>query len=191
VTTASAIAVLIGYDGTAASVDEDKRYAKTFAVSVADSNGFAVKGAVVTPEVSIPSYAKGMLQRKDDFTVIGSSRLECANEDLNKNDILDAGEDLNKDGEITPRQSLVTVTPTTGVTDTNGIAYFQVRYFKSHATWLKFKFTANVQVSTTEGTAMQEMWTGYIIGDEKLQSTPFVVSPWGATTTPGACSNLL
>lgn len=188
---ATAIAVSIGFDGTLASVDADKRYGKTFAVSVADANGFAVAGATVTPAVSIPSYYKGFFTRTADFSVTGYASKECANEDLNPNGVLDAGEDLNGDLELSPRQSLVTVSPISAVTDAAGVAFFEVRYFKNYATWMRYKFTANVAVNTTEGSAAQEQFTSYIIGDEKVQQTPFLVSPWGADVSASGCTNRL
>jgi hypothetical protein len=184
----AAIAVSVGFDGTLSSVDADKRYGKTFAVSVADANGFAVAGAVVTPEVSIPKYYKGFFTRTTDFSVTGYTSFECPNEDVNRNDILDAGEDLNFDGEISPRQSLVTVSPVSGVTNSAGVAFFEVRYFKNYATWMQYQFKANVAVNTTEGSASQLQFTQYIIGDEIVQQTPFLVSPWGGTSS---CANRL
>ena len=192
VPSSSAIAVSIGFDGTIASVDLDKRYGKTFAVSVADPNGFAVAGAVVTPEVSIPKYYKGFFTRTDDFSVTAIASFECPNEDINRNDVLDAGEDRNGDGEISPRQSLVTVTPTSGVTDANGIAFFEVRHFKSHAYWMHYRFTAKVAVNTTEGSAFQDVFrTGFIVGDDEVVNTPFLRSPWGADASAAGCTNRL
>lgn len=179
---ASAIAVSIGFDGTLASADSDLRYAKTFAVSVADQNGFAVAGATVTPSVSIPFFAKGFVDRVGTTTITASVILQavCPNEDVNQNDVLDPGEDTNGDGEISPRQSLVTVTPTSATTDANGVAFFQVRYFKSHAIWMQYRFTAQAKVNTTEGSAFQNQQTAFIIGDDVTASTPpFLFSPWG------------
>jgi hypothetical protein len=188
VTTASAIAISIGFDGTASSVDQDKRYAKTFVVAVADQNGFAVKGAVVTPEVSIPFFRKGFFERDADLKLTGYEFLECKSEDLNGDDELAAPEtDVNGDGELTPRQSLVTVTPTSAATDENGVAYFQVRYFKSHAGWLNYRFRANTSVQTTQGSASESLVTGFIAGDEEQVSAPFISSPFGIDIS--ACTN--
>lgn len=187
VTTASAIAISVGFDGTATSVDQDKRYGKTFAVSVANQQGFAVKGAVVTPQVVIPYFRKGFFVRNEDREIIGNNSLRCANEDVNGDNDLQLGEDTNGDGELTPRQSLMTVTPTSAVTDENGVAYFEVRYFKNYAGWLEYQFVANTAVQTTEGSTTVEAQTGYIIGDETEESAPFISSPFGVDVS--SCAN--
>lgn len=178
----SAIAVSIGFDGTLASADNDIRYAKTFAVSVTDQDGLPVAGADVTPTVSIPFYIKGFVNRVGTTTVTASviEQVFCPNEDVNLNDILDTGEDINGDGEISPRQALVSVTPAKATTDGNGVAFFQVRYFKSHAIWMQYRFSAQAKVSTTEGVASLNQRTSFIVGDDvALTAPPFARSPWG------------
>lgn len=178
-----AIAVSIGSNAALASVDQDQRYSRPLVVSVADQSGFPVAGARVTPSVSIPFFMKGSFNRTGTptVTVTRDQKATCPNEDVNQNDTLDPGEDVNGDGEISPRQSLVTVTPTSATTDANGVAFFQVSYFKSHATWMQYRFTAQAKVNTTEGFAVLNQATTFILGDDEAPGlVPFFTSPWGS-----------
>jgi hypothetical protein len=82
---------------------------------------------------------------------------DCLNEDTNFNGILDAGEDYNADGRLTPGN--VASVNATAPTNPSGIAQADVTYVKGFATWAAVNLTATITVS----------------GTEYIQSIPFVL----------------
>jgi hypothetical protein len=195
VTAASAVSVSIGTDGTInAEAVSALKYSKKFVVTVVDQLGRPVLGAVVTPHVEMAAYAKGWLDRDPtSFKVNNDYHVFCAAEDLNNNDVLDAGEDLNGDGILTPPRSTVAIVPTNGVytTDATGSVVFELQYAKNYATWIVPVLVATASVTGTEGTAKMEYFAGFAAGDDTTASTPFVFSPFSTTntTTPSCFSN--
>ena len=196
VTAASAVSVSIGTDGTInADAVSALKYSKRFVVTVVDQEGRPVLGAVVDPRVEMIAYGKGWTERNSTtFEVVNEYRTYCAAEDLNKNDILDAGEDLNGDGILTPPRSAVTIVPTNGLytTDVTGSVVFELQYPKNYATWIVPALIVRATVTGTEGSARLEYGAGYLAGDEKTASTPFVYSPFSTTltTSPSCTDNL-
>lgn len=76
----------------------------------------------------------------------------CQNEDINLNNFLDAGEDINGNGQLDPINPVAVLDANgnklepnqTLMTDSTGKLDFTIRYPKEYAEW----FTANVRVST-------------------------------------------
>ena len=58
----------------------------------------------------------------------------CPNEDINGNGILDAGEDTNGDGQLTPGN--VVSIPSSATTDANGQALVEMAYAKQFGAWV-------------------------------------------------------
>ncbi|AEG91882.1 hypothetical protein [Ramlibacter tataouinensis] len=191
VTSASAVSVSIGTDGTlGAEAVDSLKYSKRFVVTVVDQLGRPVLGATISPRVEMLAFAKGYFERDPaDLTkVTNEYRYLCQAEDANNNDILDANEDVNGDGLLTPPRSTVVIVPTKGVytTDASGSVVFELQYPKNYATWIVPTLVATAGVTGTEGQARFDFVTGYVVGDEKQVSAPFNFSPFG--TTP-ACTD--
>lgn len=150
-------------------------YALPMSLLVADSNGNPVPGAIVSLSIWPSAYTTGGYYRVTPITPSGPGTLYCAigiagisptlntigggplftydNEDGNENLILDAGEDTNLDGLLTPPNSSSGVLPTTVTTDSNGIAHFDLTYLKQSAIWITVRVRARAFVQGSESTS--------------------------------------
>lgn len=191
------LAVSIGsnekvYIGTA-----DLTYQRRFVVLVVDASGAAKENVQIKPSIDIDRYYKGELFRIGNFwtpgylafdPVLGASRAVpvappvCFNEDINRNGVLEAGEDLNGNGSLEPRKSDVAVSMVGGsLTNAAGIAVVQIEYPKNLATWARVKILVSATgVSGTEG---RTTWTEILPApgtDFTATTAPaFITSPYG------------
>ena len=202
-TPASAVSVAIGQGDTIETTALEIKYKKRFAVTVSDANGRPVVGAKVSAKVIMAGFYKGRFFRDTTGKVVGygiavgtsgidfdtkaGDAVFCPAEDLNKNDNVDADEDVNNDKVLTPaRAEVVAVIEGSDITNSQGIVFIVVEYTKEKATWIEYELQANVSVTGTEGSASKIQRTSYLIGDEIKPSTQFVYSPYGITA---GCNN--
>ena len=192
------LAVTIGsnekvYIGTA-----DLTYQRRFVVLVVDASGAAKENVQIKPSIDIDRYYKGEMFRFGNSWGPGYLTLDavtgkpkavsvvsspaCFNEDINRNGVLEAGEDLNSNGSLEPRKSDVAVSMVGGsATNASGIAVVQIEYPKSLATWARVKILVSATgVSGTEG---RTTWTEILPApgpDFTATTAPaFVYSPYG------------
>ncbi|NQZ26545.1 MAG: Ig-like domain-containing protein [Colwellia sp.] len=150
---------------------ETTLYIKEYSILVSDTLSKAVPDVVLTVSAVPESYYKGFWMRTydgDDFkgwadAGFGSiekptsyiATTKCANEDINFNGILDAGEDFNGDGELTPGNIVTFSTGDTTtanfVTDASGHALIKVYYQQSYARWLDIRLIVSGKVIGSEG----------------------------------------
>lgn len=105
-------------------------------------------------------------------------RVWCINEDLNRNGLLDGGEDINGSTTLEPRKADVTISYVSGnSTGADGAMLLQVQYPQNVATWLAFTVKVTTSVGGTEGTDQKSFWTSYVKGDESNGS--FLTTPFG------------
>lgn len=197
----SAVSVAIGSGDKIEATAKDIKYAFRYAVTVSDAAGRPVVGAIVSPKIEMIGFWKGRFFRDDKFKVLGSGVVSisdastgigpvqfCANEDSNLNFTVDPGEsDLNGDGFLTPEGAAVVATVEgSNISDAQGIVYFRVEYAKEDANWLSYRLTARATVTGTEGVVTKVERTGFAVGEESTQSTPFVNSRFGVTQ---GCNN--
>lgn len=165
---ASGVSVSLGYASVISSVDNSTNYQLPMSVLVVDNAGTAVKNALVTLSAFPTQYMKGS---RDHVTCAPTYDLgyPLTNEDVNENDNLDAGEDLNGDGAITPAHSTAGTVPSTVTTDANGVATFNLIYQKQYASWIQSRVRAKVVVSTgtTESTNELKFILPYSQADTK------------------------
>ena len=186
------LAVSIGsnekvYIGTA-----DLTYQRRFVVLVVDASGAAKENVQIKPSIDIDRYYKG------EFVRIGGAWTpgyidslgaptavvppSCFNEDINRNGVLEAGEDLNGNGSLEPRKSDVAVSMIGGsMTNASGIAVVQIEYPKSLGSWARVKILVSATgVSGTEG---RTTWTEVlpVPGPDITATTApaFISSPYG------------
>lgn len=187
---AVSVALTVAGQALAISVGDDNllekgsgTYIKTFTVSVADSAGRAVAGAPVDISVDLPQYGKGLFN---------AARLWCANEDTNRNGIVDPGENINgsvdSNGQPTlePRKSDLLIRyadPAVTTTNASGILLIKVEYSQRMATWLTYRVRVTSDVSGSQGLAERLFVTKYIEGDEVNGS--FLTAPYGS----GLCNS--
>jgi hypothetical protein len=182
-----ALFITIGYGNKVRTDVNITNYIKDFSVYVADANGAAVTGQVLTLAVYPNNYGKGYLY----FPPTGSSSwipktlTVCANEDLNKNGILDPGEDINGNVKLDPGLPIV-VSPSTVTTDVTGHASFTLTYGESFTSWLfNIDISAAGTVSGTESKTtltVPGLW-GLAVDYSNSSTAPAdVFSPFGQAT---------
>jgi len=148
--------VVIGR-GTKITVLSPTTYALPMSVLVADSNGNAVSGAVVSLSTWPAQYSSGAWYDEDPdpkaekFVPYISGTFD--NEDENEDTFFDPVEDKNGDGLLTPHNSAAGILPATVTTDENGVANFDLVYLKDHANWIRDRIRASTLVLGTETTA--------------------------------------
>ncbi len=209
--------VVIGRGTTIQDLNNSTAYGLPMSVLVADSNGNPVANAVVSLKVWPKFYHFG-------FWYSQSANSDCVpihhptsagvtavpNEDLNRNTLLDPGEDLSlavsslavsfdsygniiavpgapyttlaNDAALTPGISAGGTVPATVTTDANGVATFDLIYLKSEAAWITDEITASTQVLGTETTGKIEFTLGYSASD--ASACLLSASPFNESTWP-------
>lgn len=155
------VSISIGTDNTISDGPSGLTYVKKYVVLVVDSAGNPKADVQITPSIDLGAYAKGfwsynlatqrweLRPQGDFFTVLGSQGYStgalmgiCPNEDLNRNGVIDGGEDANGNKQLDPRKSDVAVTLVGATkTDANGVAVLQLEYAKSLGSWVRYKIT--------------------------------------------------
>lgn len=145
------VSISIGTDNTISNGASGLTYVKKYVVLVVDSAGNPKADVQITPSVDLGGYGKGfwewnpVTKHWERFPTHGTKGLltaTCANEDLNRNGVIDTGEDLNGNKQLDPRKSDVSITLVGSTkTDANGVAVLQLEYAQSLASWVKFKIT--------------------------------------------------
>jgi Bacterial Ig-like domain (group 1) len=144
-----ALFITLGFGNTITNVDETT-YSKPFTVYVTDANGVAVGNQLLSISVIPEAYRKGFLQFAKVWALPnGVPAATCANEDKNLNGILDAGEDTNKNGQLTPG-NVVVAAPGNVTTDGFGRATFNLQYGEQFVPWVTVRLTARASVAGTE-----------------------------------------
>lgn len=173
-----ALFIVFGTGNTIIEEANDTIYTKDYSLFVSDSSGKGVANTSVNLRMLPTVFYKGFLEagaENWERTVTAT----CASEDLNSNGILDAGEDVNGDGELTPGNVAV-VAPGTITTDEDGRAEFHISYPQDHAMWLDGRITASATVAGTESRKSADFFFPASADDLDLgNAPPNPVSPWG------------
>ncbi len=211
---ASGVSLAVLANGKIAEDDTKNIYSLNFVVQVVDASSQPISGSTVTGAVDLPRFYRGLYVVKNSAWTAGifsDNTLQpplvapqsCDNEDVNRNNVLETGEDANDSGSLEPFKASVTITPTsTGsdVTDAFGKAYFTLQYGQNYATWEDVAMTFSTTVEGTEGHSPAESFTLPVPATTLTTITaspPFVVSPynfiqdglpapWKVGTTPVA-----
>ena len=166
----TAASVVIGASTEIATNDSETIYIFPMSVLVADSNGNPISGATVTLSVWPSSYHTGYWTSDNNVVITGGGN----NEDVNKNLIMDSGEDVNGDLELTPPSSAAGTIPGSVITDEFGVANFELVYVKNSAVWIEDEITASTMVLGTESISTRTFWLPCQVGDEEyLQDSPY------------------
>ncbi|GBC63263.1 hypothetical protein DENIS_4257 [Desulfonema ishimotonii] len=155
--------VTIGQSTEILESDDKTAYILPMSVQVVDANGNPVAGASVTLGAWPASYSTGY--RAGDSPCVAIILETLPNEDENRNLVMDPGEDVNGDGELTPPSSSSgSVGPPAGddtgdssggtsyvvTTGSDGIAGFNLTYLKTYADWIVDEITASTKVAGSE-----------------------------------------
>lgn len=180
--------------GNLVSKPDDATYLKEFAVFVTDSVGRPVQGVSLTASSVPVKRANGGVYRKGYWIWTGTAwtitttsatglTATCDNEDLPPaNGILDAGEDYNGDGFLTPGIVGTLSFKDTNVTDENGQATLELRYPRAYAAWYDAQITVFAQSTGSEASASMKFTLTAAADDLKDESSPPPPSPFGTGT---------
>lgn len=169
-------------------------YAKQFVVSVNDAAGIAVSDVNLVASVDLTNYRKGqyIIQAcvtgwcKSGSVAPYGDNAVCANEDRNRNGVLDAGDDTNNDGQLWPRKADVIIRMLQNKTGVDGTAILQIEYAKDHGSWIDALITVSASgVSGSEGRASYLALPIPVEINALINATTppaFVVSPYGRST---------
>ena len=161
--------VVIGRGSTVTSVSPTT-YALPMSVLVADSNGNPVSGAVVSLSVWPTKYSTGVWYDEDPDVPVAFVRYVTGtfdNEDSDGDMYLDAGEDTNRDDELTPPNSAAGELPMTVTTDDHGVANFDLTYLKESSVWITDRVRASTLVLGTETTSSTTFRLPYDLTESK------------------------
>lgn len=183
--TSEAISVTIGTNGLIEIGTDQLTYIKKYVVQVVDSAGNAMPGVTISPVVDLGFYRKGGYTISGVWTQVVTAT--CANEDLNRNGVLDSGEDVNGNGALEPRKADVSIRMVgSNTTDASGLAVLQIEYPQNLATWDFYTIRATASgVSGTEGSTTFSDWLpAEASAITTTTSTPaFYRSPYGTANT--------
>lgn len=194
-----ALAVSIGTDNKIDDGPGGLTYIKRYVVLVVDSSGQAKADVELTPSIDLIRYLKGYYDGPTKWNrnapsamnpvpipgSVGFTGSTCDNEDINRNGVLEAGEDINVNAQLDPRKSDVAISFVGGNrTNASGTAVLQIEYPKSSATWIDFAILVSASgVSGTEGRATSNGRLPAAASEFTAMEPPsFVVSPYGLGT---------
>lgn len=185
----SALFISFGISNEISNLDSTT-YTKRFSVYVTDANGVAVGNQPVSLSVIPNTYGKGTLSWNSTASLwvytLGSPTT-CQNEDSNGNGILDAAEDFNGNGRLTPG-NVVVASPGNVTTDAAGRAYFDLQYGEQYAPWANVQIRARAAVAGTESISVTDFALVGLVSDFNQEG----VAPAGARSpfgTVASCSN--
>jgi len=166
-------------------------YLKRFAVFVSDSAGRPVSGVNLTASVNPTKFSEGGVYWRGEwlFDSVNSNWVQanvtqCANEDINANGILDAGEDTNGDEQLTPGIVGTVALTNNGVTDENGYAEIEYRYPENYARWYFAEISVFGQSTGSEAQATTTFLLSILADDISDENVSPAANPFGVGTCP-------
>jgi hypothetical protein len=176
----------IGTGNEISEINNDSQYQVVYAIQVTDALGVGVAGETVQVSVLSNFYMKGfralLAPPLNGWTT--SVIATCQDEDVNRNGILDAGEDFNSSGQL-EANNIATVSATNGgtlVTDSNGFVLVNVTYPQEYAYYVQVTLRATLQVGGTEFAESAAFTLSGAASDfsNSANSPPGPVSPFGS-----------
>jgi len=198
---ADPLSVTIGSNEFVYTGPDDLTYIRKFVILVVDAAGRAKGNVDVVPSIDLPHFYKGQYVRGSGWIPgiidintglpLPRDPVQCNNEDLNRNGVLETGDDTNQNGKLEPRKSDAVVSFISGSkTRADGTVLVQIEYPKNVATWVEA--TLLVSATGVSGTEGRSTWTEILPAPAEAFSAPgapaFVFSPYGLDITPSACS---
>ncbi|MFA7504419.1 MAG: Ig-like domain-containing protein [Burkholderiaceae bacterium] len=188
--------------GTGNTIEEPNAttYRMPWTAVVTDSSGAPVSGAKVIPQLEPLGFRTG------EWITGGSGSGwtqvvydTCASEDVNRNGLLDVGEDImisdiGTVGRLDPGQvAAATITSAGGVTDAFGFADIVINYPQGYGAWVRYRLRVSINAPAgTEGAAVADFWLPVLAAD--IQSAdvtpPGDQSPLGPFGTGVGCPAL-
>jgi len=199
--TVSAVALFVEL-GTGNSIEaiSSTDYSMPWSAIVTDANRNPVVGVPVTASLSAINYFKGIWVYANDswrprsFANVTAPPPSCPSEDVNRNNLLDAGDDTDGDGRLDPGSPAATrVTAADGKTGIDGRATLAVVYPKSFGEWVEVTMRVTIGTPGTESSIYRTFVLPVLAGDVTSETTappnvsartPNTVSPARALVGP-------
>lgn len=174
--------ITIGFGNTISNLNETT-YNREFSVYVTDANGVAVGNQSVVISVVPEEYYKGYLVWAEKVWVPVRAAT-CANEDLNRDGVLNSGEDVNGNSQLTPG-NIVVAAPGVVTTDSAGRARFDLQYGEQFAWWSTVRITARASVAGTESkqSILHFLWALSEDVTSETKQPANLHSPFGSSTS--------
>lgn len=140
--------------GTGNEVEEPNtaQYRIEYVVQITDASGNGVPAVPVSMRILSTRYYKGVRATATlpatGWGTAYSILAGCADEDINRNGVLDAGEDNNSSGRI-EAGNIATVS-SAGITDATGMVLVYVTYPQEYAYYLDVELSASARVQGSE-----------------------------------------
>lgn len=180
--------------GNLLQAPDNSTYLKEFAVFVTDSAGRPISGEALTVSVTPVKfsaegeYRKGFWLWNDEKSLWEAQiTASCANEDINSNGNLDAGEDTNNDQLLTPGIVGSIRFVGDGITDDNGQATLQYRYPKEYAVFTDVEIAVFARSTSSEASAYTRYMLSILASDISSEASPPPANPFGANAD---CSSI-
>lgn len=179
--------------GTGNEISEPNtaQYKVEYIVQVTDSNGNGVANVPVSLRILSQVYYKGSRSVPPASTswTTTYSAPGCADEDVNRNGVLDAGEDFNASARL-EAGNIASVSPSNATTDTNGFVLVNVFYPQEFAYYLDVSLSASATVQGSEYVRTNNFMLAGLSTDFNVvtNAPPGPVSPFG---TANSCNNPL
>ncbi len=159
--------------GTGNEIEEPNQaqYKIQFVVQVTDSQGNGVAGVTVVMSLLSLEYSKGNWVLPLTGPWAQNIEVTCGDEDVNRNGILDPGEDFNSSGQI-EAGNVATVVPGTATTDASGFALIDVFYPQEFARWVRVNLEARTSVQGTEFATASQFVLPIAASDVERETTP-------------------
>ncbi|WP_440453864.1 hypothetical protein [Psychrobacter sp. ASPA161_9] len=198
--------ISFSFANTVSSGDRNVYYYRKGSISVLNNTGKPAVNQQVSVNLIPNRYGKGVFRVVRDVILdknvwLRSPYIECSNEDINNNGILDSGEDINNNGQLDP-VNVVAVLDKDGnevsansnqsfnlSTDAFGKVDFSVRYPKEYAQWYQAKITVNTRVDGSESQQARLVEFPDLVDDVDIDipMRPNMISPFGTNTE--SCTN--
>jgi hypothetical protein len=188
--------------GTGNKIEElsPTQYAFPYNVLITDAAGRPIKDATVELVLWPSAFYRGRYCLNEALTPKWGLLVTSgpyANEDINRNGILDPGEDGatgyppvgNLFNNVLNPGNVATVTPSTVKTGDDGSVAFNIIYAKEFAQWVDVELSARAKVSGSEATDVAEFNLPILFDDVDSDEGPAGnPSPFGVDSTP-SCDN--
>lgn len=181
-----AVSVTIGTDGLLSPEDATLSYAQRFVIKVVNSAGQPKAGLTVSAQINTVNFMKGQFSRTgSEWARTSGAVVVCSKEDLDDDDRIDVGEDLDHDGRLEPIRADVSLTAVDGwVTNADGVVLVKMSYPKNVAGWMNVNIQASSLVGGSEGRASRQQQLAVLVDDVKAEGDPaFRFSPYGTVIT--------
>jgi len=162
-------------------VNNNLDYEKLFSIYVTNAAGQGVAGAPVSVRLLPKLYWKGSMVYLNGRWTPSPAPVQCDNEDLNFNGVLDSGDaNLNNDAFLWPGQSAAFTLDNNGVTDSAGFVVLRVRHGQRFYLWAQYQIEARAATAGSERLTTFDYRLSAAEADVTATATPgFRLSPFG------------